>query len=211
MELAPVYDLSAVNQRHFRHFQFLVQRDNGGALASATTHTKVLNVTRDYLRQISPELSARYDDVSQQALKARELFSYSFPAEGLSSARDSLPPNLGDVIDICQALAELAQLHSECIQSAFRGAAPVSLDRESPSFRNLYQYEHRLSGSIFVDSEDRYRLWQIERHLQRPLSLHIMARQGLVEDFFGAWTTKQREVGSFDPDKTDWRLIFDFS
>jgi hypothetical protein len=28
MELAPVYDLSAVNQRHFRHFQFLVQRDN---------------------------------------------------------------------------------------------------------------------------------------------------------------------------------------
>jgi hypothetical protein len=28
MELAPVYDLSAVNQRHFRHFQFLVQRDS---------------------------------------------------------------------------------------------------------------------------------------------------------------------------------------
>jgi hypothetical protein len=25
---APVYDLTAVNQRHFRHFQFLVQRDN---------------------------------------------------------------------------------------------------------------------------------------------------------------------------------------
>jgi len=28
MELAPVYDLSAVNQAHFRHFQFLVQRDS---------------------------------------------------------------------------------------------------------------------------------------------------------------------------------------
>ena len=28
MELAPVYDLSAVNQRHFRHSQFLVQRDS---------------------------------------------------------------------------------------------------------------------------------------------------------------------------------------
>ncbi|MDX6460165.1 MAG: hypothetical protein QOE55_3862 [Acidobacteriaceae bacterium] len=28
MELAPVYDLSAVNQRHFRNFQFLVQRDS---------------------------------------------------------------------------------------------------------------------------------------------------------------------------------------
>jgi hypothetical protein len=29
MELAPVYDLNAVNQRHFRHFQFLVERDSG--------------------------------------------------------------------------------------------------------------------------------------------------------------------------------------
>lgn len=28
LELAPVYDLSAVNQRDFRHFQFLVQRDS---------------------------------------------------------------------------------------------------------------------------------------------------------------------------------------
>jgi hypothetical protein len=27
MELAPVHDLSAVNQRHFRNFHFLVQRD----------------------------------------------------------------------------------------------------------------------------------------------------------------------------------------
>ena len=28
MELAPVYDLSAVNQRQFRNFQFLVERDS---------------------------------------------------------------------------------------------------------------------------------------------------------------------------------------
>jgi hypothetical protein len=28
MELAPVYDLSALNQRHFQNFQFLVQRDS---------------------------------------------------------------------------------------------------------------------------------------------------------------------------------------
>jgi hypothetical protein len=33
MELAPVYDLSAVNQRQFRNFQFLVQRDNSATLA----------------------------------------------------------------------------------------------------------------------------------------------------------------------------------
>jgi hypothetical protein len=36
MELAPVYDLSAVNQRHFRHFQFLVQRDSRCPLTDIT-------------------------------------------------------------------------------------------------------------------------------------------------------------------------------
>jgi hypothetical protein len=35
MELAPVYDLSAVNQRHFRHFQVLVQRDNGSDVTAS--------------------------------------------------------------------------------------------------------------------------------------------------------------------------------
>jgi ApeA N-terminal domain 1 len=39
MELAPVYDLSAVNQRHFRHFQFLVQRDNNIFRASGWHRT----------------------------------------------------------------------------------------------------------------------------------------------------------------------------
>jgi hypothetical protein len=51
MELAPVYDLSAVNQRHFRHFQFLVQRDNGIKLAVVALRAqkpRKSNVASDY-------------------------------------------------------------------------------------------------------------------------------------------------------------------
>jgi hypothetical protein len=182
-----------------------------GALASEITHTKVLNVTHDYFRRLSPDIAFRYQSISQRALKTRELFSYSFPALGFSSSLESTPPPLEEVIEVCQAAAELAQLHSECVQSAFRRVSPVTLDKTSKTLRKLYEYEHRSAGSSFADSEDWYRLWQIERHVDRPLSLHVMAREGLVEDFFGAWTAEaaNNEQG-FDSDKTDWRLIFDF-
>jgi hypothetical protein len=49
MEPATVYDLTAVNQRHFRHFQFLVQRDSLGRIAS---------VGNDKLRAVSTSVSA---------------------------------------------------------------------------------------------------------------------------------------------------------
>jgi hypothetical protein len=182
-----------------------------GALASETTHTKVLNVTHDYFRRLSPDIASRYQTISQRALKTRELFSYSFPALGFSSSPESAPPDLEDVIEVCQAVAELAQLHSECVQSAFRRVPPVTLDKRSKTLRKLYEYEHRSGGSSFADSEDWYRLWQIERHVDRPLSLHAMARQGLVEDFFGAWNADDaNHAHSFNSDKIDWQLIFDF-
>jgi hypothetical protein len=45
MQLAPVYDLSAVNQSHFRHFQFLVQRDSRVLLFSGQAATADLLAT----------------------------------------------------------------------------------------------------------------------------------------------------------------------
>ena len=182
-----------------------------GALAVDPTHTKVLNLTGDYLRRLAPDIAEKYQSVSRRALRARELFSYSFPALGLSSSIETRPPILDDVVDVCQAVAEFSQLHSECVQSAFRHVPAVAMDRKSKTLRKLYEYEHRSVGTPFEDADDRYRLWQIERHVERPLSLHALARPGLVEDFFGAWITDdERNNGSFDPDQTDWRLLFDF-
>lgn len=182
-----------------------------GDLAYETTHTKLLNVTHDYFRRLSPEHAEQYLAVSQRAMRSRELFSYAFPASGLSSSSQSTPPEINDLIDVCQAVAELAQLNSECIQSAFRKVEPVQLDKDSPTMRKLYEYEHRDGRSSFKDADDAYRLWQIERHTQRPLALHTMARPGLVEDFFGAWLgDDEKSDDCYDPDSTDWRIIFDF-
>jgi hypothetical protein len=47
MELAPVYDLSAVNQRHFRKFQFLVQRDTSLYVDDALIPTGLTLVCQD--------------------------------------------------------------------------------------------------------------------------------------------------------------------
>jgi hypothetical protein len=65
MELAPVYDLSAVNQRHFRNFQFLVQRDSSAqagprivAILSVVESCRRLRLPiRDYLAAVLPGLA----------------------------------------------------------------------------------------------------------------------------------------------------------
>jgi hypothetical protein len=182
-----------------------------GDLAYETTHTKLLNITQDYLGRLSPKHAEQYRAISQRALRSRELFSYIFPASGPSNSSQSSPPDIKDVIDVCQAVAELAQLNSECVESAFRKLPPVRLDKDSITLRRLYEYEHRGGGPSFRDSEDWYRLWQIERHTQRPHALHAMARPGLVEDFFGAWISDdEMRTDAFDPDASDWTMIFDF-
>lgn len=184
---------------------------NDGTLATETTHTKVLNITHDYLRTLDRDLGREFHTISQAALATRELFSYSFPALGFDSATSSRPPDLDAVVGICQAVAELAELHSECLQSAYRRVPAVALDRQSKTLRKLYEYEHRSGEDSFADDEDWYRLWQIERKLNKPICLHAMARQGLVEDFFGSWAKlDDAKLDAFDVDQTNWQIIFDF-
>jgi hypothetical protein len=70
------------------------------------------------------------------------------------------------------------------------------------------------------DSDDYSRFRQYLRSTDRPLSLHLTARPGLVEDFFGQWCPKDEEttqdqqasdkIAEYDPDDHYWRIIFDF-
>jgi hypothetical protein len=70
------------------------------------------------------------------------------------------------------------------------------------------------------DDDDYMRFRQYLRGTDRPLSLHLTARPGLVEDFFGQWCPKDEpetpDQGTsgksfqYDPDDHDWRIIFDF-
>jgi hypothetical protein len=197
------------------HALFLMvpeQEWRAGAILDDVTHQKAQNVVADYLRYLSPEMAQQFKDVSGRAMATREMLSYKFPALGLTGGLAEVMPDFEDVVDVCQFLAEAAQLNSECIQAAFAGVPDGPLSPDSPILKRFYIYEHK-SIPGFGDSDDWYRLWQFGRHSNKPLSLHLTARAGLVEDFIGVWCPDGDETPDhlqFDPDDADMRLIFDF-
>jgi hypothetical protein len=186
---------------------------NDGKILDDPTHLKVQNVAYDYMRHLSSEVADQYKEISARALATREMFSYKFPAQGLRGAFASIVPDLGEVTALCQFLAEMAELHSECLESSFRNLPDVELPNASQALQRFLHYEHRSLNISVIDDEDWYRLWQFSRHSNKPLSLHLTARPGLVEDFFGAWGHNEESEGKveqYDAD-TDWRAIFDFN
>lgn len=189
------------------------QRWRGGGILDDPTHLKVQKVVCDYIRHLSTDVADQYRDISRRALATREMFSYKFPAEGLRGSFASIVPGLGDVTALCQFVAEMAQLHSECLQSSFRDLPDVELPNASAALGRFLHYEHRSSNISVIDDEDWYRLWQFARHSNKPMSLHLTARPGLVGDFFQPWISNKENGGKadqYDADDTDWRAIFDF-
>lgn len=187
---------------------------NAGGILDDPTHLKVQNVVYDYMRYLSTEVADQYKDISGRALATRETFSYKFPAQGLHGAFASIVPALDDVTRLCQFAAEMAELHSECLQTSFRNLPDVELPNASQALRRFLEYEHRSLDQSVIDYDDWYRLWQFARHSNKPLSLHLTARPGLVEDFFGAWIPNEdtgEKIDQYSADNTDWRIIFDFS
>lgn len=184
---------------------------NDGAILDQITHTKAQNVVADRLRYLSPNLAQQYKELSQRALASREMFSYKFPGSGLTGQMAAVIPQIADVIEACEIVAEVAQINSECLQTSFKSLPETKLPNDSKALRTFFEYEHKSLDILISDDEDYYRLWQFARHSSRPMSLHLTARPGLVEDFFGAWSAETSSVDQFDPDKSNWRLIFDFS
>jgi hypothetical protein len=185
-----------------------------GRILEDVTHQKAQNVVADQLRYLSPEMAQKFLEINRRAMATREMLSYRFPALGLKGHLAKVAPDDGDVLDVCQFLADAAQLHSECIQVAFSTMPRCALSNTSETLKRFFEYEHKFIEKPFHDSDDWYRLWQFTRHSDRPLSLHLTGRPGLVEDFFGAWTpdeNKQSNHEQYDPDNTEMRMIFDFN
>jgi hypothetical protein len=184
---------------------------NHGRILKETTHTKVQNVVTDQLRTLSPAVSEDYQKTSGRALATRELLSYGFPAQGLKGELSSVAVKLDETIELCQFVAETAQLSSECLESEFRDIPETEFPSYSESLSRFYEYELRTLGDSVIDDEDYYRLGQFIRHSSKPWSLHLTGREGLVEDFFGAWAAENDEdiPDQYNPD-ANWRIIFDF-
>ncbi len=177
-----------------------------GALREST-HSKIINVTEAELKKMSVELSAKVTSLITSAKDIRELFSYHFPATGLSIVNREIP--FDKVHDTATILCELSEVNSECLASALekKGVSSQTVDRKL--LRSICEYDAPLK---VVDSDDAYRTNYFVRHSGVPTALSFMARAGLIEDFFGAWMPRSGDDPTpeqFDPDYGYCGSIFD--
>lgn len=171
------------------------------------THQKSINVACDVIAKLDNSFSGRLKIFLNHLKAYRELFSYRAPSSG-----DSYREPMFDfgIVELCQLLCEVAQAQSELLEKSILKNA--SLDH---GFLDKYidQVCHaQINGYSFFDDEDWYRLGYLARKYPIPTNImHIMS-EGHVEDFFGAWLSKDDDEDTpsllFNPDN-NWGIIFD--
>lgn len=183
-------------------FPDYVWRGPGSIEAS---HGKVVNFAANALRRIDLNSEKRWGDFVRKARDHRELFSYSFPALGRFLIKEKEQP-LADVAQAAQFFAEMAQLNSECLYSAIKkhSPGPHGLIESEDLWRTM---KYQTEDEKFIDDDDWHRIGQAARQNFTPVPLTLLASEGLVEDFFGAWASED-EIG-YNPDD-HWGELLDF-
>lgn len=166
------------------------------------SHHKAINLAFDHLAAFDKSLAEELKVITLKAKAYRELISYRSPTSG-----DSIIESISNIESIATLLAEAAQFNSELLESSIIKKASNS------SFEFLGKYIADLSsitveGIDFFDREDAYRLNYLRRKYPLPPNILHTMTEGHVEDFFGAWLSKEETEGAFDPDKK-WDIIFD--
>lgn len=177
---------------------------NNGELTIAT-HSKTINIVGDAIAQFSKKAGETIKDILESAREYRELFSYKFPAKGITDfAIDS-----GKAIEVCSFLAEFAQYQSEILETINFGNKNMEVNIDETILEKGFIYKGEKYE--YLDNDDWYRLDYMRRKQPFPVSLYLTLSEGMVEDFFGAWYSDKavKNKNIFDPDK-DCRLIFPF-
>lgn len=167
------------------------------------THKKTINVVGDVIAKFNKKKSKEIKGTIDWAREYREIFSYKFPANGLTNHN----LDIENVISVCQLLCEIAQFQSKILENLITKRISVEYELDWEVLNIGYEYGE--TNFSFFDEEDGYRLNYITRKQKRPYSLHLTMTEGMVEDFFGAWCpTEEDDSGEqFDPDK-NWQIIF---
>lgn len=167
------------------------------------THKKSINVISDWLSILDKELAERFKKFILHSKAYRELISYRAPSSGDLFKKSTE----FDVIELCELLVELAQLHSEVLERSIHKNV-----KETFSFKKEYisQVCHsEIDGNSFWDSEDEYRLDYLRRKYPMPTNIQHIMSEGHVEDFFGSWCAEEEtDDDIFNPDD-NWYIIFD--
>lgn len=179
----------------------LLEWQNGKLIKQ--THKKSINVVSDWLSILDKELADRFKKFILHSKAYRELISYRAPSSGDSFKKSTE----FDVIELCELLVELAQLHSEILEKSIHKNV-----KEVFNFKEEYitQVCHsEIDGNSFWDREDAYRLDYLRRKYPLPTNIQHIMSEGHVEDFFGSWCAEEEtDDDIFDPDD-NWQIIFD--
>lgn len=167
------------------------------------THSKTINIVSDIVSHFNKQKGKEIGDKIDWAREYREIFSYRFPANGLTDHHLSLDV----VVDICKLLCEISQFQSKILENSITKniTKEFDLDWSILGIGSVYGEKN----FQFFDTEDGYRLNYIVRKQKRPYSLHSTMTEGMVEDFFGAWHSNSDDKNEdiYDPD-ANWQIIF---
>jgi len=176
----------------------------GGSLESVLqmTHSKTLNVARDILRQLEPDLADRIDLQVRRLKALRELVDYRAPTSGLAQ-HESVAI---DYVDIARLAFEVAQLQSELRERALERRsvprAPIIMEHAwAACVHVIDQFE-------FQDEDDWYRVGYLGRKHGFPANLFHMISEGHVDDVMIAWgPDDSSEEKQFLPDDRTVQLF----
>lgn len=179
------------------------------------SHRKIITQTYESLRIISTEVGEKVKLILEEAKGLRELFSYRFPANGISGiTKQSTVIEYEDILKVCRLLSEVAQFNSEIFQASMEKNIEESIEIVTSDLNDGYVYKGYMKSfdinepdSVF-DKEDYYRLQYFMRKKLDPVNIYWTAREGLVEDFFGAWSPDEEPESEdyFDADQ-NWSLL----
>ncbi len=167
------------------------------------THSKIINLLGDIVSKYNKQKGTKIKKFVDWAREYREIFSYKFPANGLTNHNLSSQ----EVIENCKLLCEIAQFQSKVLENSISKNVKQDFNFDTSLFEVGYIYGK--DNFQFIDDEDMYRLSYIIRKQKRPFSLHSTMTEGMVEDFIGAWCTENEVKSEFiyNPD-LNWQIIF---
>lgn len=168
----------------------------------SSSHFKIIKKVTDIISKYNIEIGAEIGQFISWAREYREIFSYRFPANGLTSHNLSID----DVIEKCKLLCEITQFQSKILENSITKRVEAEFGLDESVLREAYLYGKE--NFQFIDDEDYHRISYIYRKQKRPYSIDLTMTEGMVEDFFGAWSAE--DSGSedlYNPD-TNWQIIF---
>ncbi|MDO6755969.1 hypothetical protein Q4598_06990 [Phaeobacter inhibens] len=171
------------------------------------THQNIINTAGDKLRRVDGGIALAIKSRLLNGQKQRELFSYRFPATGLSVFKDDLIM-VEEAIETARFLAELAQFNLSCLEAAVRKHTELSFKvGGQDNLWDLMRYNTKTQE--LIDDDDYHRVGYFVRKYRYPSELVSLGTHGLLEDFFGAWVSEDETSQGYNPDE-DWNLLLDF-